>query len=89
MHEYVILIYFYIRIFEDKVAEALDCGDAVGVWLASFLGKDGLRLLYHSMEVTQRELTPLQKKFPHFIPTDKVCKLVYMRLVLILYKYIF
>jgi uncharacterized protein YcbX len=59
------------RIFLDNVAEALDCGDEVANWLSNFLEKDGLRLLFHSKEGTQRALTALQEKFPYFTPTDK------------------
>lgn len=61
-----------LRIFEDRVAEALDCGDEVANWLSKFLEKDGLRLLYHFIDKTQRDLTPLQKKFPNFDPSHKV-----------------
>ncbi|ODM96337.1 Mitochondrial amidoxime-reducing component 1 [Orchesella cincta] len=59
------------RVFEDRIAEALDCGDEVANWLSKFLEMDGLRLLYHYRETTQRELTSLQQKFPHFSPEDK------------------
>jgi len=59
------------RIFLDNVAEALDCGDEVADWLSKFLEKDGLRLFFHSKEVTQRSLTSLQEKFPYFTPSDK------------------
>lgn len=62
------------RIFDDFVAETLDCGDDVGKWLDDFLGKTGLRVVYHSLEKTQRPMTPLQKKFPTFVPSDKVYK---------------
>jgi hypothetical protein len=61
-----------IRIFDDRVAVALDCGDEVGEWLDSFLEKGGLRLVYHFSDKTQRNMTSLQKKFPMFSPADKV-----------------
>jgi len=59
------------RIFDDHVASALECNPEVGKWLDSFLEKTGLRLMYHYLGKTQREMTPLQKKFPHFVPQDK------------------
>lgn len=68
------------RVFDDHLAEVLDCGDEVGEWLDIFLGKTGLRMVYHFLKKTQREMTGLQKKFPHFLPTDKV-------LIIFLYFY--
>jgi len=59
------------RIFDDQVAEVLDCGSEVGEWLSKFLEKEGLRLVYHALDKTQRTMTGLQKKFPYFVPTDK------------------
>jgi hypothetical protein len=59
------------RIFDDHVKVALDCGDEVGKWLDTFLDKSGFRLMYHFLDKTQREMTPLQKKFPDFVGFDK------------------
>jgi hypothetical protein len=62
----------YCRIFDDKVAEVLDCGDEIGKWLDTFLEKSDFRMVYHYLEKTQRAMTSLQKKFPSFRPKDKV-----------------
>ncbi|CAG7820423.1 unnamed protein product [Allacma fusca] len=50
---------------------SLDCGDEVGQWLSDFLQVPGLRLCLHQGEVTQRQMTTRQSKFPLFVPSDK------------------
>lgn len=60
------------RVFDDRVAEAFDCGDELAHWLSKFLETDGLRLLYHARTNTQRVMLDWEKKLSKFTPTDKV-----------------
>lgn len=61
------------RVLEDIIPETYDCGDKVARWLTAYLGQNGLRLLYHAQEKTQRPVSTYEQKFSKFAPTDKVC----------------